>query len=138
MKDIGIMNKRDVNTFVKKTTYMNKADVDRLQYVGRSHIKTSPFIEPIQYLWEYNCSIYSVVKAWKLIQTKEKNVDKERKTSGKPRWMTNIESDMRRTEENTGQSPSNVENEEKPILDDERNRRKNNHCKPDNFKGNKD
>ena len=60
VKDIGIMNKRDVNTFVKKKSYIKKVDIDRLQYAAKSLIKTSPLIDPLQYLWEYNCSIYSL------------------------------------------------------------------------------
>ena len=85
------MNKRDANTFVKKKSYIKKIDIDRLQYAAKSLIKTSPLIDPLQYLWEYNCSIYSVVKAWKSIHTKERNEDKERKTSGKLRLMINME-----------------------------------------------
>ena len=88
------MNKRDVNTFVKKNTFIKKTDIDRLQYAAKSLIQKSPLTDPLQYLWEYNCSIYSVVKAWKSMHTKVRNEDKERKTSGKPRWMINMEGKM--------------------------------------------
>ena len=94
VKDMGIMNKRDINTFVKKKSYIKKIDKDRLQYGAKLLIKTSPLIDPLQCLWEYNCSIFSVVKTWKSIHTKERNEDKERKTSGKPRWMINMERNM--------------------------------------------
>ena len=92
--DTGNMQKRDVNTFVKKNNYIKKKDLDRLQHSAKSLIKASPADNPLQYFWEYNCAIYSVVKAWKSIHSKEKNANKERKNGGKPRWMANLERKM--------------------------------------------
>ena len=92
--DTGNMDKRDVNTFFKNTAFIKKIDIDRLQYVAKTLITAKPSIDPLQYLWEYNCTIYSVVKAWKLTNAKKRNEDKQQKFDGKPRWMIRIEGKM--------------------------------------------
>ena len=62
--DMGNMEKRDVNTFVKKTYPIRNADLEHRQYAAKSLILTNPSIEPERSLWEYiKCAIYSVVKA---------------------------------------------------------------------------
>ena len=68
--EIGNMEKRDVNTFVKKSYPKRSADLEHLQYATKSLILTNPSIVPERFLWEYNCTIYSVVKAWKVIHDK--------------------------------------------------------------------
>ena len=88
------MDKRDVNTFFKNTAFIKKIDIDRLQYVAKTLITAKPSIDPLQYLWEYNYAIYSVVKAWKLTNQKKRNEDKQQKFDGKPRWMIRIEGKM--------------------------------------------
>ena len=45
----------------------------------KSFILANPSIEPEHFLWEYNCAIYSVVKAWRATH------DTESETS-KPDW----------------------------------------------------
>lgn len=122
------MNKRDVNTFAEKKSYIKKTDnTIRCKITRQKKLST----DPLQHLWEYNRSIYSVVKARKSIHTKESNEDKEKKTSRKLWWMINMErkmnnlwkqtSFMQRIEEDRRQLSTNIENEEKLILDDRRN-----------------
>ena len=84
--EMGNMKKRDVSTFVKKTYPKRNADLEHLQYVAKSLTLTNPSIEPERFLWEYNCAIYSVVKAWKVIHDKGSEESKP-KTGTKPCWM---------------------------------------------------
>ena len=87
MTDMGNMQKRDVNTFVKKTYPIRNADLEHRQYAAKSLILTNPSIEPERSVWEYvKCAIYSVVKARKVIHDKGSEKS-EPKTGTKPRWM---------------------------------------------------
>ena len=89
---MGNMEKRDVNTFMKKTYPIRNADLEHLQYAAKSLILTNPSIEPERFLWEYNYDISSVVKAWKVIHDKGSQKSKP-KTGTKPHWMERLEED---------------------------------------------
>ena len=80
------MNKRDVNTFAEKKSYIKKTDnTIRCKITRQKKLST----DPLQHVWEYNRSIYSVVKARKSIHTKESNEDKEKKLAGNcDGWLT--------------------------------------------------
>ena len=44
--DMGDMEKRDLNTFVKNTYPIRNADLEHLQYAAKALILTNPSIEP--------------------------------------------------------------------------------------------
>ena len=141
------MEKRDINTFMKKTHPIRNANLQHLQLAAKSLAHANPSTDPARFLWDYNCAIYSVVKAWKVMNDKGNGKNKP-KTGTKPldgkiggdngrSAKTNL-SDLRRNENNSQKCQINIETSKEQSVDDERNQRKNHHRNLNNTEGKED
>ena len=80
----------------KTTEYISQANprpinIELLGSIATSLIRQDPKSNSCEFLWEYNCAVYSTAVAWKEYTEKKPN---ERKVIKKPKWLREIEAKM--------------------------------------------
>ena len=114
-EELGNWKTRKDNTFTKVVS--NKTEIKHLERIAVSLVKEDPANKPENYLWECNCTIYSVAMAWK--RKDQRNSNDNRHTSNnsqsnfkhrrKPKEVKKIEENMQLCRRELSQLTAEIE-----------------------------